>query len=107
MPSVGPQYVSTPNIPESLRVWAWLDPERLTSALLASIREDRDQETMPAHERTARVAELDREIDWLERSEEMGIRQAARMGLTIVRRANASPAAVLGTRIWPRERRVA
>lgn len=51
---------------------------------------------LPADERQRRLAELDGEITRLEALEEQAIQAAAAGGLEVVRRADASPAALLG-----------
>jgi hypothetical protein len=56
-------------------------------------------EAIPKVERIRRVAELEAELDRFERDEETLISRAASDGLDILRRPDASPAAVLGVAV--------
>ena len=79
---------------------AWVDPDRLAQRLEAEI--DAMPEPPLALSKTAqakRLAEVEAELDGLERREEALIRQAALAGTDILRRPDASPAAVLGVKI--------
>lgn len=78
-------------------ILAWCDPERLEKALIAEI--DAMPETrraLSAADKAARLAELSSEIDRLERLEEAFIESALAEGQDVLRRTNASAAAVLG-----------
>ena len=59
-------------------------------AFYANRRED-----LPVAQRPARIAALEREVDDLERVEEALVREMERAGLSVLRRADADPAAVL------------
>jgi hypothetical protein len=81
----------------------WMQPAAMVAAL------EREIDAMPApelaltaKEKEKRLAQLKADLDALERLEETLIEQAARDGLEILRRADASPAAVLGVAVTGR-----
>jgi hypothetical protein len=82
------------------RLLAWLAPE----PMLAALERDIDalpeaQASMPAAQRTRRLAEISARIDQLEREEEALVESAQAQGLDVLRRESASPAAVLGVAV--------
>lgn len=68
-------------------------PERVRDAVMAGVNTDAD--AVPMSERPARLAELDRQVLELECAEEDTIREAAAAGVTIERRPDVSPDAIL------------
>lgn len=76
---------------------AWVDPDAMTRALEKEIDAmPEQQQPMPKAEREKRAAELAASLLELEWQEETLIDIAASEGLDVMRRENASPAAVLG-----------
>lgn len=74
------------------------DPEALTAVLMREVEaytEGRGGEGLPSHERPAELARIDEAIAAAELHEEECICQAERAGFAPLRRADASPAAVL------------
>jgi hypothetical protein len=87
-----------PGIPKLVAgVAAWLEPDRFAQRLEDEI--DAMPDAPLALSKTAqakRLAELSDELDGLERKEEALVASAALAGQDILRRPDASPAAVLG-----------
>jgi hypothetical protein len=81
---------------------AWFDPERMDAAVDGLVDDLPDSESMTEAEHVEALAELDREIEGLERVEEDLIASSFEHGLDILRRPNASPDAVLGVRLPPK-----
>ena len=82
-------------------VLTWLDPQKMRARIEEQIdgMPDDGFSAMTAEERSARLTDLDNQIELLERQEETAIRTAHDAGLTAVaRRQHASPQAVLGVR---------
>jgi hypothetical protein len=84
---------------------AWLNPQSIIDRLNQDIEGLQLDHTgaLPPDEKAQRIADLEDEIDSLERTEESLICQAAAQQLTILRRPKASPAAVLGVRVVKRK----
>ncbi len=79
---------------------AWLDPAAMTARLEQEI--DLLPEAplaMPAQEREQRIGELTADLDRLAREEEALVEAAIAAGIDVLRRPDASPAAVLGVAI--------
>jgi hypothetical protein len=91
--------------PTALAVAAWLDPEAVVLRLMrhAEARRLLDAQSgarvMSREERDAEISRLDAAILGLERDEESLIVEAELESTHIARRANASPAAILGVRL--------
>jgi hypothetical protein len=82
---------------DALALFAWAAPDQVYAALTRSIKEQPVRaDAMPAAERKRRVAEIEAELLRLEVFEEALIARAAGDGLEVLRRPDASPAAVLG-----------
>jgi hypothetical protein len=80
-----------------LSLLAWLAPDLVRNALTSVLEsQPRVVGAMPASERLQRVAELEDKLLELERQEEASIEHAAKQGLDILRRVDASPPVVLG-----------
>ncbi|ADC71745.1 conserved hypothetical protein [Thioalkalivibrio sp. K90mix] len=73
-------------------------PERVRDAVMSGLNPDAD--ALPMSERPARLADLDRQVLALETAEEDAIREAAAAGVTIERRPDVSPDAILRPE-WP------
>jgi hypothetical protein len=81
---------------------AWFDPERMDAAVDGLIDDLPDSESMTEAEHVEALAELDREIEALERSEESLIVAAFERGVDVLRRSTADPQCVLGVRLPPK-----
>jgi hypothetical protein len=91
-----------------MAVLAWLSPDAMMRALEREIDALPDtQPAIPTAERDKRVAELMANLEQLERCEEALIDMAASEGVDVMRRAEASPAAVLGVVVKQRNARAA
>jgi hypothetical protein len=100
------ELVALPNL--LAKTLAWADPDRFAQRLEDEI--DAMPDAPLALSKTAqakRLAELSDELDGLERKEEALVASAALAGQDILRRADASPAAVLGVRIAKRAAKAA
>jgi hypothetical protein len=87
---------------------AWLDPEGFTQRLEAEIDAQPEPPlALSASAQKKRLAEIEAELDGLERKEEALIGAAAKGGTDVLRRAEASPEAVLGVRIAKRAAKAA
>jgi hypothetical protein len=78
---------------------AWLAFERMDRALSSLVDDLPDGEAMTDEEQTKALAELEAEIDALERTEESLIEAAFERGVDILRRSSVSPESVLGVRL--------
>jgi hypothetical protein len=82
---------------EVARLLAWFDPERLTARLTDEIDAlGEPQNPLAPKDKEKKLAELTAHMDQLERAEESLIEAGQEQGLDAGRRADASPAAVLG-----------
>jgi hypothetical protein len=82
-----------------LALACWIQPEAVLDALIRDIEAlpmPGDLRPLPAHERLAATRELEAQLMALERKEESLIERAAGEGVEVLRRPDASPAAVLG-----------
>jgi hypothetical protein len=82
---------------EVARLLAWFDADRLTARLadeIDALGEPQNPLTPEAKEK--KLAELTARMNDLERSEEALVENAQAQGMDVMRRADASPAAVLG-----------
>jgi hypothetical protein len=87
-----------------LALLCWCCPEQVWKALTRSIREQPVRaDAMSAEERTRRVTELEAQLSALEHREEALVLRAAGDGLEVLRRPDASPAAVLGVVVVARQ----
>jgi hypothetical protein len=86
---------------------AWLDPEGFTQRLEAEIDALPDVFSLSSSAKEKRLAEIAAARDRLEREEEALVASAALAGQDVLRRADASPAAVLGVRIAKRAAKAA
>ena len=89
---------------DAIAVMAWCDP----STFLAAI--EREIDALPEMRdaiRDARTAELAANLDVLERQEESLVVAAEGQGLSVARREDASPAAVLGVTVATAQAQVA
>jgi hypothetical protein len=94
-------YVSKPDLPAIL---GWLAGPQLLERLHAAIdKQPAPSRTMSAKAKSDRLAQIAAEIAVLEREEEVLIEQSEIEGPIIMRRADASPSAILGVRIKQRE----
>ena len=82
---------------------AWLDFERMDRALSSLVDDLPDGEAMTDEAQAKALADLDAEIDALERTEELLIEAAFERGVDILRRSSVSPESVLGVRLVKRE----
>lgn len=73
-------------------------PDQVRAMVMATVETDAD--ALPMKDRPARLAELDRQVLALECEEEDTIREAAAAGVTIERRPDVSPDAILRP-AWP------
>jgi hypothetical protein len=88
---------------QTLALLAWIDPEKVRDALTGLLEAQPPRiGAMPASERIARVAELEKTLCELERAEESMIERAGKLGIDVLRRTDADPRAVLGLLIKPR-----
>ena len=91
------------NSRDAVAILAWLHPDemkqRLRDEVLAIRETERSLPVMTPEARRAKLRELDARTLAFEREEECLIVEAAESGLTIERRENASPAAVLGVEV--------
>jgi hypothetical protein len=76
---------------------AWLHKDALIEALMHKFPSTAGQLTL--NERSQRAAELEREIERLERLEEATIEQAQQAGVDVPRRPKANPLCVLNLRL--------
>jgi hypothetical protein len=96
-------------VPQGVRAAAellcWMDGPAVLKRLEAEIDAlPTPANAMNADERERRLADLTADLEKLERDEEALIEQAADDGIEVLRRAEASPAAVLGIRVKQRAR---
>lgn len=88
-----------PNTGRMIAIAAWLHPDQFVARLEAEIDALPEPElSLSPEQKRQRVAELTESIDQLERDEEALIVRAEEDGIEILRRATASPLAVLGLR---------
>ncbi|MDO9411979.1 MAG: hypothetical protein Q7T81_05320 [Pseudolabrys sp.] len=81
----------------TVAILAWLHPEAMAKRLEAEIEALPEPKlALSANEKEKRAGELTAQLDKLERTEEALIEVALSQGLDVIRRSNASPAAVLG-----------
>ena len=78
---------------------AWIDPDRMAQRLEAEVDALPDDEAMTDDEQREALADLDAEIDALERNEEALIEAALERGVDILRRSSVSPPCVLGVKL--------
>jgi hypothetical protein len=83
---------------------AWLDPEKMDAALSAMVDDLPDTGTMTADEQAKALADLDGELEELQRAEESLIEAAFADGVDVLRRAGAEPRCVLGLRVVTEQR---
>jgi hypothetical protein len=96
------------SIDDLIPVLAFVAPDALYAALVRSIKQQPVRaDAMPAEERMQRVAELETQLERLEQREESLILRAHGDGLDVLRRPDASPAAVLGVVLAKIESKVA
>ncbi|MCO5129068.1 MAG: hypothetical protein M9932_00710 [Xanthobacteraceae bacterium] len=92
--------------PKALEVAAWLNGDALTRRLREAVDQARlavGREIMPRADREAALADIDRQTAAAEREEEAIIVEARRTDSAVIeRRADASPAAILGVEMVPR-----
>jgi hypothetical protein len=82
---------------EVARLLAWLDPDRLRKRLEDEVDAlGAPENPLTAEQKETRLAELMARMNDLERSEEALVENAQAQGMDVMRRADASPAAVLG-----------
>jgi hypothetical protein len=93
------------NVEDVMALLCWVMPQQVIEALSGELPERPG--ALPANERLRRIAEAEAELDGLERREESLIERAAGDGLDILRRHDASPAAVLGVAIAGAQQQIA
>jgi hypothetical protein len=87
-----------------LALLCWCCPEQVWKALTRSIREQPVRaDAMSAEQRLARAAEIEAQLSDLEHREEALVLRAAGDGLEVLRRPDASPAAVLAVQVVARQ----
>ena len=83
---------------------AWLHPEAMAKRLEAEVDALPEPKlALSTDEKKKRAVELTAQIDKLERTEEALIEVALSQGLDVIRRSNASPAAVLRVVVKPKK----
>jgi hypothetical protein len=91
---IGPEFVAG--------LLSWLFPDKMTERLDEMVAaEIDDMAAMASDEQERELARLDGEIEALGRQKEALIEAAFARGVDVLRRANASPQAVLGVRLRP------
>jgi hypothetical protein len=88
---------------QTLALLAWVAPDQVRDALIGVLEaQPRVVGAMPASERLQRVAEIEDKLTELEYAEEAMIEHAAKQGIDILRRVDASPPCVLGVAVKAR-----
>ncbi len=84
---------------DPIATFAWLNPTGFRERILAAVSEEFPEDALDAGAKAERLAQLAGEIETLERIEERTIATAEANGVEILRRAEASPLAILEIRI--------
>jgi hypothetical protein len=101
-------WASSPPSMRAIETMAWLFPERFAQRLEDLIDGLPDPDlVLNAADRRKCIRELEQTIEKLERDEEAAVAMCIADGVDVLRRANASPLAVLGVAIVKRESRAA